>query len=70
MCVSWPSRPFCPGNDPCATEAETLDLGTSALVGEIRAMAMDLLRVTGMDRAEISEALEEGVSNPNSENGL
>ena len=46
------------------------DLGTSALVGEIRAMAMDLLRGTGMDRAEISEALEEGVSNPNSENEL
>jgi hypothetical protein len=46
------------------------DLGTSALVGEVRAMAMDLLRGTGMDRAEVMEALEEGVSNPNSENGL
>jgi hypothetical protein len=46
------------------------DLGTSALVGEIRATAMDLLRGTGMDRAEISEVLEGGESNPNSENGL
>jgi uncharacterized membrane protein YgaE (UPF0421/DUF939 family) len=49
---------------------EHKDLGTNALVGEIRAMAMDLLRGTGMDRAEISEVLEEGESNPNSENGL
>ena len=47
---------------------EHKDLGTSALVGEIRAMAMDLLRGTGMDRAEVLEALEEGVSSPNSEN--
>jgi hypothetical protein len=31
-------------------------------------MAMDLLRGTGMDRAEVLEALEETVSNPNSEN--
>ncbi len=38
---------------------EHKDLGTSALVGEIRAMAMDLLRGTGMDRAEVLEALEE-----------
>jgi hypothetical protein len=44
------------------------DLGTSALVGEIRAMAMDLLRSTGMNRAEVMEALEEGVSSPNSKN--
>jgi hypothetical protein len=49
---------------------EHKDLGTNALVGEIRAMAMDLLRGTGMDRAEVSEVLEEGESNPNSENGL
>ncbi len=47
---------------------EHKDLGTSALVGEIRAMAMDLLRGTGMDRAEVLEAFEEGVSSPNSEN--
>ncbi len=47
---------------------EHKDLGTSALVGEIRAMAVDLLRGTGMDRAEVLEALEEGVSSPNSEN--
>lgn len=47
---------------------EHKDLGTSALVGEIRATAMDLLRGTGMDRAEVLEALEEGVSSPNSEN--
>jgi hypothetical protein len=58
-----------------AGEATTLleghkDLGTSALVGEIRVMAMDLLRGTGMDRAEISEALEESAINPKSENGL
>ena len=47
---------------------EHKDLGTSVLVGEIRAMAMDLLRGTGMDRAEVLEALEEAVSSPNSEN--
>ncbi|MDQ3926304.1 MAG: hypothetical protein M3272_04860 [Actinomycetota bacterium] len=47
---------------------EHKDLGTSALVGEIRAMAMDLLRGTGMDLAEVLEAFEEGVSSPNSEN--
>jgi uncharacterized membrane protein YgaE (UPF0421/DUF939 family) len=47
---------------------EHKDLGTSALVGEMRAMAIDLLRGTGMDRAEVMEALEESVSNPNSEN--
>lgn len=47
---------------------EHQDLGTSALVGQIRAMAVDLLRSTGMDRAEVLEALEEAVSNPNSEN--
>ena len=47
---------------------EHKDLGTSALVGEIRAMAMDLLRGTGMDRAEVLEALEEAASSPNSEN--
>jgi hypothetical protein len=46
------------------------DLGTSALVAEIRAMAMDFLRGTGIDRAEISEALEESAINSNSENGL
>ena len=44
------------------------DLGTSALVGEIRAMAIDLLRGTGMDRAEVLEALEEATGSPNSEN--
>ena len=54
-------------------EATTLleehkDLGTSALVGEIRAMAMDLLRGTGMDRAVVLEAFEEAVCSPNSEN--
>jgi uncharacterized membrane protein YgaE (UPF0421/DUF939 family) len=47
---------------------EHKDLGTSALVGEMRAMAIDLLRGTGKDRAEVMEALEESVSNPNSEN--
>jgi hypothetical protein len=47
---------------------EHKDLGTSALVGQIRAMAVDLLRSTGMDRAEVLEALEEAVSSPNSEN--
>jgi FtsH-binding integral membrane protein len=47
---------------------EHKDLGTSALVGEIRAMAMDLLRGTGMDRAEVLKALEEGAGSPNSEN--
>jgi hypothetical protein len=47
---------------------EHKDLGTSALVGEIRAMAMDLLRGTGMDRAEVLEAFEDVVSSPNSEN--
>jgi hypothetical protein len=47
---------------------EHKDLGTSALVGEIRAMAIDLLRGTGMDRAEVLEALEEATGSPNSEN--
>lgn len=47
---------------------EHKDLGTSALVGQIRAIAVDLLRSTGMDRAEVLEALEEAVSSPNSEN--
>jgi hypothetical protein len=68
MYVSWPSRRR--GRLPHYSKGTKKDLGTSALVGEIRAMAMDLLRGTGMDRAEILEALEEGVSNPNLENGL
>jgi hypothetical protein len=47
---------------------EHKDPGTSALVEEIRAIAMDLLRGTGMDRAVVLKAFEEAVCSPNSEN--
>jgi hypothetical protein len=48
---------------------EHKDLATSALVGAIRETVADLLRGTGMDRAEVLEALEEAVSRRNSESG-
>ena len=48
---------------------EHKDLATSALVGAIRETVVDLLRGTGMDRAEVLEALEGAVSSYDSENG-
>ena len=35
------------------------DLTTSVLVGQVRPMAVDLLRSTGMNQAEVLSALEE-----------
>ena len=44
-----------------ATQAlnERHDLATSVLVGQVRSMAVDLLRSTGMNQAQALDALEE-----------
>ncbi len=38
------------------------DLGTSVLVGQVRSTAEDLLRASGMDRAEALEALRKSTA--------
>ena len=50
----------------CATAVldEHRDLATSALVGQVRSTAVDLLRTTGMDYTEALDALEEDAGDP------
>ena len=52
-----------------ATEAlkGTQDLTTTVLVGQVRSMAVDLLRSTGMDQAQALAALEEAAPRGSSE---
>ena len=50
--------------DATAVLDEHRDLATSALVGQIRSTAVDLLRTTGMDYAEALDALEEDAGAP------
>ena len=52
-----------------ATEAlkDTHDLTTTVLVGQVRSMAVDLLRSTGMNQAEALAALEEAAPRPSDE---
>ncbi|PLS84638.1 MAG: hypothetical protein CYG60_16855 [Actinobacteria bacterium] len=52
-----------------ATETlkERHDLGASVLVGQVRSMAVDLLRSTGMNQAEALAALEEAAPRSSAE---
>ena len=43
---------------------EHRDLATSALVGQVRTIAVDLLRATGMDYTDALDALEEAAGDP------